>query len=116
MRTKASANRNPNPNANPNANRRAKAPLYGLALAIGITAVLASGCSLSFADRICDDGEYPVMGAANPASGMCVPNGEEPPGGYVRYPAGKVPQHVDDKWDLYWSHVTTDVYGNVVSG
>ena len=51
-------------------------------------------------DRICDDGEYPVMGAANPAGGMCVPNGEEPPGGYVRYPAGKVPQHVDDKWDL----------------
>jgi hypothetical protein len=114
MRTKANAKPNAKPNAN--ANRRAKAPLYGLALAIGMTAVLASGCSLSFADRICDDGEYTVMAAANPAVGACVPNGEEPPGGYVRYPAGKVPQHVDDKWDLYWSHVTPDMSGNVGSG
>jgi hypothetical protein len=118
MRTKANANANRRIRAagEVRAVRAAPAPLYGLALAIGMTAVLVSGCSLSFADRICNDGEYPVMGAANPAGGMCVPNGEEPPGGYVRYPAGKVPQHVDDKWDLYWSHVTTDVYGNVVSG
>jgi hypothetical protein len=30
--------------------------------------------------------------------------------------APKLPQHVDDKWDLYWSHVTPDVSGDVGSG
>ena len=44
----------------------------------------------------------------------CVPEGQEPPAGYVRYPEGKVPEHVGDKWDEYWSTVVVDAKGNVV--
>lgn len=47
---------------------------------------------------------------------MCVPDNEDPPAGFVRYPAGKVPQYVDDEWDLYWSHVTIEPDGSIVKG
>ncbi|CAM5440748.1 Lipoprotein OS=Streptomyces tendae OX=1932 GN=GUR47_05425 PE=4 SV=1 [Streptomyces tendae] len=43
-----------------------------------------------------------------------MPNGEEPPQGYTRYPEGKVPEHVGDKWDTYWQTHTVDEHGKVV--
>jgi hypothetical protein len=43
-----------------------------------------------------------------------VADGQEPPEGYVRYPAGKVPKHVDDEWDKYWSNKIVDKNGNIV--
>ncbi|OKJ31541.1 hypothetical protein AMK22_25740 [Streptomyces sp. CB01580] len=75
-------------------------------------AALLTGCS--FEDSICSDGEYPVMtiGATGSA---CVPNDEQPPKGYVRYPEGKVPKHVDDKWDMYWRTHTLDTNGKIIT-
>ncbi len=61
-----------------------------------LTATLA-GCSME--DAVCRGGEYPVMTVGDTGS-ACVTNGEPPPAGYTRYPDGKVPQHVDDTWDV----------------
>ncbi|MGW3866773.1 SCO0607 family lipoprotein, partial [Streptomyces sp. NPDC005047] len=44
----------------------------------------------------------------------CVPNDEEPPKGYTRYPEGKVPKHVGDEWDTYWQTHTVDEDGKTV--
>jgi hypothetical protein len=49
------------------------------------------------------------------AGGACVKNGLAPPSGYARYPKGKMPQHVGDKWDTYWETHTVDAKGNVTS-
>ena len=84
-----------------------------LAIAGVATAFLASGCSIP--ESICRSGEYPVKAVGNTTGRTCVPNGQEPPAGYVRYPAGKVPQHVDDQWDRYWSTLVVDDHGNIVA-
>lgn len=39
---------------------------------------------------------------------------EEPPKGYARYPEGKVPEHVDDKWYTYWQTRTLDENGKTI--
>jgi hypothetical protein len=66
-------------------------------------------------ERICRSGEYPVKAVGNKTGRTCVPDGERPPPGYVRYPAGKVPKHVDDRWDRYWRTVVVDENGNIVN-
>ena len=64
------------------------------ALLVG-AALGASGCSLQ--ERVCGSGEYPVRTVDPTDSGMaCAPDGEEPPAGYERFPAGEVPEFVDD--------------------
>ncbi|WP_433718033.1 SCO0607 family lipoprotein [Actinoplanes sp. CA-051413] len=78
------------------------------------TTLSAGGCT--FADAICGSGDYPVKAVGTTTGQDCVPEGQEPPAGYVRYPEGKVPEHVGDKWDEYWSKVVVDERGNVVSG
>ncbi|MEU6217510.1 hypothetical protein ABZ845_08305 [Streptomyces sp. NPDC047022] len=82
---------------------------------VAATAVAAlAGCSSpDFRDAICSSGEYPVL-TVNGTGSACVKNGERPPAGYTRYPEGKVPQHVDDKWDVYWRTHTLDENGHVV--
>ncbi|MBB1246149.1 hypothetical protein GL263_21715 [Streptomyces durbertensis] len=80
-------------------------------LAGGVAAVALSGCSVR--DSICGNGEYPVMTIGGTGS-QCVKNGEEVPEGYTRYPEGKVPRKVDDKWDVYWRSHTVDKDGAVV--
>lgn len=75
-------------------------------------ALLSAGCT--FQDAICGSGEYPVKAVGGTTGGTCVPDGEEPPRGYVRYPEGKVPRHVGDEWDEYWSTVVVDERGAVV--
>ncbi|GGM19235.1 lipoprotein [Streptomyces fumigatiscleroticus] len=79
--------------------------------AVTLTAVVAAGCSR---DAVCPDGRYPVKAVGNKTGRTCVDDGDEPPEGYVRYPRGKVPQHVGDKWDTYWSRVVVDADGHVV--
>lgn len=34
--------------------------------------------------------------------------------GFVRYPKGRVPQQVDDKWDVYWRTHTLDKNGKII--
>lgn len=84
--------------------------VWGLALA-GVTAAMLTGCSME--DAQCGGGEYPVLTVGS-TGGACVTNGEEPPKGYVRYPEGKVPEHVGDKWDEYWSTHTINEKGDII--
>jgi len=83
-----------------------------LVAAFGLT-LLTAGCA---ADAICGSDEYPVKAVGGTTGSACVPAGEQPPAGYVRYPEGKVPKHVGDKWDEYWSTVVVDERGTVVPG
>ncbi|QTD95812.1 SCO0607 family lipoprotein [Streptomyces cyanogenus] len=84
-----------------------------LALAGGFAASLLTGCAGWGKERVCLPGEDPVL-AVNDAGGDCVPEGEEPGPGWVRYPRGKVPVYVGDEWDRYWSDRTLDEKGRVV--
>lgn len=90
---------------------RTKRSAPGLALACVTVAAILSGCSMQ--DATCGGGEYPVMTIGSTGS-ACVPNDEEPPEGYTRYPEGKVPEHVGDEWDAYWQTHTVDKDGDIV--
>ncbi|MFI9644693.1 SCO0607 family lipoprotein [Streptomyces sp. NPDC052040] len=90
--------------------RGATAALLGAAA----LAVLPGCSSLEYREGICRGSEYPVL-TVNGTGSACVTNGEKPPAGYVRYPEGKVPQHVDDKWDVYWRTHTVDEHGTIVN-
>ncbi|WP_419183800.1 SCO0607 family lipoprotein [Streptomyces albidus (ex Kaewkla and Franco 2022)] len=92
-------------------NRRLSKPATTLAAAGLVTAFLTAGCSLQ--DSVCRSEEYPVKAVGSTTGQTCVADGEEPPKGYVRYPEGKVPEHVDDKWDKYWSTRVIDKDSNV---
>lgn len=92
--------------------RAARRSLPALTVAGLAAAFLATGCSTQ--DRICGSGEYPVKAVGSTTGSACVADGEEPSKGYVRYPENKVPQHVGDTWDTYWSKVVVDKDGNVV--
>ncbi|WP_156726394.1 SCO0607 family lipoprotein [Streptomyces apocyni] len=80
-------------------------------VAASVTALMLTGCS--FEEASCAGGEYPVMTVGATGS-ACVANDEEPPKGYVRYPEGKVPKVVDDKWDVYWRTHTVDESGKII--
>ena len=83
-----------------------------LALAGGVAASLLTGCA-GWQERVCPPGEDPVL-AVNDSGGDCVPKGKEPAPGWARYPRGKVPVHLDDTWDRYWSDKTLDEKGRIV--
>ncbi|WP_299534465.1 SCO0607 family lipoprotein [uncultured Streptomyces sp.] len=90
------------------------ARLVVAALASGVAALLLTGCAgFEYREDVCSDGEYPVMSVGATGS-ACVSDDEEPPTGFVRYPEGKVPQQVDDKWDVYWNTHTLDRDGRVI--
>ncbi|WP_277441014.1 hypothetical protein [Streptomyces sp. SPB162] len=72
---------------------------------------MLAGCSSE--DAICGGGEYPVL-AVGSSGRACAPNGQEPPKGYVRFPQGKVPEHVGDTWDTYWNTHTVDASGKTI--
>ncbi|GLW50977.1 lipoprotein [Streptomyces sp. NBRC 14336] len=86
-----------------------------LAAALAAAAALTlTGCSgLDFRDSICSDGYYPVQ-TVNGTGSDCLEDGEEPGEGYFRHPEGKVPEHVDDKWDVYWRTHSLDENGKIV--
>lgn len=92
----------------PRGSRAAAAALAGSAALVALT-----GCSFEYQEDICASQEYPVT-TVNGTGSACVPNGEEPPSGYVRYPEGKVPQQVDDQWDVYWRTHMLDEDGKIV--
>lgn len=75
--------------------------------------LVAGGCS---SEAICRSGEYPAAAVRSPTGRVCVPEGQSPPAGYVRFPEGKVPRHVDDEWDLYWRTHTLDESGREIGG
>lgn len=90
--------------------RTARGSLAALAVAGVAGLLLAAGCQ----EQICSSGEYPVKLVGSTTGNACAAEGEEPPKDYVRYPEGKVPKHVDDKWDKYWGKHTLDKDGNFV--
>ena len=82
------------------------------AVLFAVLATAVTGCSIR--ERICASGQYPVKAVGNTTGRTCVPDGAEPPEGYVRYPAGQVPRYVDDEWDRYWRTRIVDRNGHVV--
>ncbi|MEU1306632.1 SCO0607 family lipoprotein [Streptomyces shenzhenensis] len=84
-------------------------PLAAL-VATALAAVTLTGCSMD--EAVCGGGEYPVQAVGSTGS-ACAPKGEDPPKGYVRYPEGKVPKTVDDKWERYWNTHVIDENGTV---
>ena len=85
----------------------------GVGIGMIVAAFLVGGCS--FRERICGSGQYPVKAVGNATGRTCVPERQDPPAGYVRYPTGKVPEHVDDEWDRYWRDKVVDADGDIVS-
>nr|WP_221380359.1 hypothetical protein [Actinoplanes polyasparticus] len=70
---------------------------------------LTAGCTIRQA--ICRSGEYPVAAVDSTTGRACVADGEQPPTGFVRFPEGKEPKHVDDEWDVYWRDHKLDERG-----
>jgi hypothetical protein len=91
--------------------QRSRTPL--LLLIAALVAGLGTGCSIR--EAICSSGEYPVAAVNSLTGRACVPDGEQPPSGYVRFPKGKEPQHVGDEWDKYWDEHKLDERGAEVS-
>jgi hypothetical protein len=89
--------------------RRTAAGLAGAVLTA--SGFLAAGCG---PDAICASGEYPVIQVGGTGR-TCVADGQPPPSGFARFPAGQEPRHVDDKWDTYWRTHTVNPSGAVVS-
>ncbi|MFE3204877.1 SCO0607 family lipoprotein [Embleya sp. NPDC059237] len=87
-------------------------------LAVALAAILAgsstAGCD-AFQEHVCGGGEYPVKQIGSATGRQCVPDDRDPPPGTVRYPAGKVPRTVGDKWDKRWSRTIFDANGNPVA-
>ncbi|GAA2903376.1 hypothetical protein Acy02nite_86380 [Actinoplanes cyaneus] len=83
-----------------------------LQAAAALAFLLVSGCSSQ--DATCKNGEYPAAQVNGPGS-YCVPDGQEPDTGFVRYPDGKVPRHVGDEWDVYWRTHRLDAQGNEIA-
>ena len=83
-------------------------------LLVLLLATVAAVAGCSFKERICRSGEYPVKAVGSTTGRTCVRDGQDPPAGYVRYPAGKVPEHLDDEWDRYWRDKALDEHGNLV--
>ncbi len=65
-----------------------------------LVATLASGC-LFAGERLCADDEYSALFLEDGRlmGGTCVPSGEEPPAGYVRWPRDLEPTYLRDRDD-----------------
>jgi hypothetical protein len=86
---------------------------------ISAALLLAAALPLAACDlreKVCGGGAYPAKAVGNKTGATCVTEGQDPPAGYVRYPARKEPVYVDDEWDRYWHSVVVDEHGNVVPG
>ncbi|WP_369192175.1 SCO0607 family lipoprotein [Streptomyces sp. R08] len=82
---------------------------------VGAAAVgVLTGCAgFEYREDVCSQGEYPALAVGGSGS-ACFSDKEEPSAGYARYPAGKVPKQVDDKWDKYWNTHTLDRNGKII--
>jgi hypothetical protein len=94
--------------------KRSPRTTAALLVAVLATVAPAGGCTLK--EAICRGGEYPVKAVGNTTGRMCVADGQQPPAGFVRYPAGKVPKYVDDQWDKYWRDKIVDEHGAIMNG
>lgn len=63
----------------------------------GLGVVLA-GCSPLQREAECMPNEYPVWSTDHSGGSACVKNGEAPPPGYAKYPAGHVPKYADQDY------------------
>ncbi len=70
-----------------------------IGLLVGATGATV-GCSLH--ERVCSEGRYPVVEATGLEGKTCVDDGDEPPSGYMRYPADKVPVYLEDDYKPTW--------------
>ncbi|MYV97710.1 hypothetical protein GT354_05340 [Streptomyces sp. SID3343] len=94
--------------------KSARGPLAVSALTATAAGLLfVVGCSTK--ERICTSEEYPVKAVGSSTGVACVSDGREPDPGYVRYPEGQVPEHLDDKWDKHWRDVVFDADGNITA-
>ncbi len=87
--------------------------LSSFVLVAALAAGLTGGCSIR--QSICRSGEYPVAAVDSLTGRACVADGEQPPTGYVRFPEGQEPKHVDDKWDVYWRDHKLDETGQEIA-
>jgi hypothetical protein len=83
---------------------------------VGVSGVVAvSGCSgFSITEKYCGGGEYPAIAVGPLGGNACFPDGQEPDRGYRRYPEGKVPETVGDKWDIFWRTHGVDEKGTII--
>ncbi|MFC8363871.1 SCO0607 family lipoprotein [Streptomyces griseorubiginosus] len=97
-----------------NSGLRPRTARIGTALAGAAALLSLTGCAgWEYKENICSSGEYPALSVGSTGS-ACVPDGERPDAGYTRYPEGKVPQEVGDKWDVYWETHTLDEKGKII--
>lgn len=89
---------------------RMAARVAGFTAATVLVGSALAACSTDQA--VCGGGEYPVQ-AVGSTGNACVEKGKNPPKDYVRYPEGKVPEKVDDKWQKYWSTHIIEKDGSV---
>ncbi|WP_203820099.1 SCO0607 family lipoprotein [Paractinoplanes ferrugineus] len=80
-----------------------------LVMVVALVGGFGSGCSIR--EAICGSGQYPVAAVASYTGRACVSDGEPPPSGFVRFPQGKEPKQVGDKWDRYWAEHRLDGQG-----
>ncbi|MEU2231689.1 SCO0607 family lipoprotein [Streptomyces vietnamensis] len=84
------------------------------ALAGSAAVVTLTGCAgIEYQEGICNSGGHPAMPVGGTGS-ACVSDGQEPPAGFVRYPEGKVPQQVGDKWDVHRDTHADDKDGDII--
>lgn len=97
-----------------NSGLRPRRARIGAVLASAAVLLSLTGCAgWEYKENICGSGEYPVLSVGGTGS-ACVPDGKKPDAGYARYPEGKVPQEVGDKWDVYWETHTLDEKGKII--
>ncbi|MFE0653919.1 SCO0607 family lipoprotein [Streptomyces sp. NPDC059534] len=106
--------RRPRPFRPPSGRTSTRRALPALAAAALAAAVLLTGCAGQ--ERVCGSGRYPVKAVGNTDGQDCAADGQEPPEGYVRYPAGMVPEYVGDRWDRHWATVVVDAEGHPTHG
>ncbi len=71
--------------------------VIALSAVVVVTTLGTSGCTIR--ERVCGSDEYPVRTVDPTNDGSaCAAEGEDPPAGYERYPAGEVPEYVDEMY------------------
>ncbi|WTW98761.1 hypothetical protein OG216_37875 [Streptomycetaceae bacterium NBC_01309] len=82
--------------------RRALLAVAGLA-----AGVLLASCS-NADGGVCYNDDYPVKMVGSASGTSCIDGDLEPPSGWVRYPAGQVPEELGDHWFRHWEYVVFD--------
>lgn len=62
--------------------------------------LLPTGC-LTWEERICSEGEVPVYRVDNATGRDCIAEGTRPAEGYALFPAQRVPEEPNDRYDRW---------------